>query len=427
MCLTAQDINRIIGITESFQLPDKLMQILKSQSDRERVFTEFLQIEQDLSFDWFTDYFQEQHSNRDNMMQDFTPKSITGLLRDIIPGFTHCADICAGTGGLTIAMHEREPGARFYCVELSERAFPLLLFNLCIRNMDAVAVRGDILTQENFETYQITPGEQFGRLARLEEPPEFMADVVVMNPPYSVKHKWDEKHPDARFEGYGFPPSQFSDYAFIMHGLSMLKESGMIAAIVPHGLLFRGNKEAAIRRAIIERKQLSGIIGLPENLFLNTGIPVCVMTFQKSGVDGDLFFVDASKEFEKDGKLNRIPEDKRKRIADVFLKREDVEKFSHLASQKEIEENEYNLNIPRYVDTYEPPEEIDIVKVSQEIAECSLEIRKLDIEILNALKNMKGCCAAKDRELKKAAKIWEDMVNGYAQLTLQTDGTVGNR
>lgn len=284
MKLTIADINRIIGISESYQLPDKIMRILSDKHDREQVFEAFLAIEPDLSFDWFTNYFQEQHSNRDNMKQDFTPGCVSGILREILPDFTRCADICAGTGGLTIAMHEREPGARFYCVELSERVFPLLLLNLCIRNMDAVAVREDVLTREVFEIYQITPGERFGEFARLDTPPGFSANVVVMNPPYSVKHKWDEKHPDVRFGGYGFPPSQFSDYAFVLHGLSMLEESGTLAAVIPHGLLFRGNREAAIRERIIRRGQLDAVIGLPENLFM--GIPVCIMTLTKVGKPG---------------------------------------------------------------------------------------------------------------------------------------------
>lgn len=158
MDITSDDVNRILDITESFQLPDRLMEVLRDDEKRQQVFESFLEINSDLSYDWFTDYFQENHSNRDRMMQDYTPQSITKILKGIMPKCGRCADICSGTGGLTIAIHEISPEAEYYCVELSERAFPLLLFNLCVRNMKAVAVRQDVLTMETFEIWKITPG-----------------------------------------------------------------------------------------------------------------------------------------------------------------------------------------------------------------------------------------------------------------------------
>lgn len=242
MDIEQKDINRILDITESFQLPDRLMEVLKNDAERQQVFEDFLKINSDLSYDWFVDYFQENHSNRDKMMQDFTPQSVVKILKRIMPKCARCADICSGTGNLTIAIHEISPEAEYYCVEFSKRAFPLLLFNLCIRNMKAVAVRQDVLTMETFEIWNITPGERFSSLRMADKLPEYMADIVVMNPPYSTRHKWNEKKPDRRFDGYGYPPSSFSDYAFILHGFSMLSERGMLAAIVPHGVLFRGGQ-----------------------------------------------------------------------------------------------------------------------------------------------------------------------------------------
>lgn len=408
--ITAADVNRIFGITESFQLPEKLMHVLADKAEREKAFGEFIAIEPDMSADWFTNYFQEQHSNRDSMMQDFTPKGITDILREIMPDFDTCADICAGTGGLTIAMHEKNLDGLFYCAEKSERAFPLLLFNLSIRNTNAIVVRMDVLTQEVSAVYKLTKSKRFADIEQLEEAPAFTADVVVMNPPYSVKYKFDERLPDARFEMYGFPPSQFADYAFVLHGLRMLKTGGKLGAILPQGLLFRGNKEAAIRERIIKYGQLESVIGLPDNMFLNTGIPVCLMVLNKTGNAKDVLFVDASKRFEKAGKVNTMKPEHIAETVNAYRERKEVPKFAHVASMEEIEYNEYCLNISRFVDTYEPPAEIDIVAVTQDIYDCTAEINRLNVEILHSLDELHSDDARTEVTLRKAVEIWRKMV-----------------
>lgn len=134
-----------------------------------------------------------------------------------------------------------------------------------------------------------------------------------------------------------------------------------------------------------------------------------------------MFFIDASGRFEKRGKVSVIPPEDVAEIVRVYQERREVPKFTHAAPKTELEYNEYNLNISRYVDTYEPPPEIDIVEVTQKIAEYNTEIRRLDRELLTMLKEMKGTSPAKDRELKKAVEIWEGMINGYAQIALPTD------
>lgn len=417
--MTANQINEIIGIKESFELPERMMQILEDEQQKNHIFAEFLKIQTDLSFDWFTNYFQEQHSNRDNMMQDFTPISLCKLLPDLVGEYSKAADICAGTGGLTIGAWNKNKDALFYCAELSARAFPLLLFNLAIRNINAVAVRTDILTGEIFEAYRITPTADFSDITRIKKLDEmYDFDYVMMNPPYSLKHKWDEKTIDVRFDEYGYPPSQFSDYAFIMHGLHMMRTDGALNAIVPHGVLFRGAKESAIRKKILENGLLSSVIGLPEKLFINTGIPVCVMNFKKSN---DLLFVEASREFESIGKQNVLNDCHIKKIISAVISRAEIEKYAHVANANEIEANDYNLNIPRYVNTYEPEPLPDIVEVTKEIAQLEKEIRKTDCELLAMLKELRanGEC---EKDLQSCIKIWEDMCNGFTMQRCDTSG-----
>jgi Type I restriction-modification system methyltransferase subunit len=415
----AEDINRILGIKESFELPERLMEILRNTAGREKVFEEFMTIEADFSFDWFTDYFQESHSNRDNMMQDFTPKALCAMLPEIAGSYRNAADYCAGTGGLTIAAWNRNKSAFYFCVELSKRAFPLLLFNLAIRNMDALAVNQDILSGEIYGIYRLTQGERFSRMETLDRLPELpLFDYVMMNPPYSLKHKWNEKEGDPRFMGYGYPPSQFSDFAFVLHGLYQMKDGGTLCAILPHGVLFRGNKEAAIRRTLIENKLVYAVIGLPEKLFLNTGIPVCVLVLRKAE---DTLVIDASKEYRAAAKQNFLEPENTEKILSALRLRASVDKFSYLAGLEEIAENDYNLNIPRYVDTYEPPPPIDIVAVTREIADCNRQIHRTSCELLEFFRDMVGMDDRHDAEMKEVVRIWEGICGEYGEQDGQAD------
>lgn len=414
MCkkIIRDDINRIFGISESYMLPDRLMQILLNKSDMEAVFNEFLAISPDLSEDWFTDYFQENHSNRDAMAQDFTPESIRMIVSGIAGNFTKCGDICAGTGGLTIAMYNKNPNAEFYCVELSKRALPLLIFNLAIRNINAIIVNQDVLTEEVFGAYKLTKNEKFSDITEIYKVPDFSADLVVMNPPYSLKHKWDEKRTDNRFCGYGYPPNNFSDYAFVLHGLNMLVNGGELIAILPHGVLFRGGKEGTIRRKLVENKLIDSVIGLPENLFLNTGIPTFILKLKHKNSES-ILFIDAKKEFEKKGKISVIPKNSAEKIIETAINRRVVEKFSGIIGLGEIEYNDYNLNISRYISDYEPEPVPDLVETICDIKSCSEEITKLNKEILGFMKELRATNTdVKDDELNDGRRLWEAMING---------------
>ena len=409
--IPSDEFNRIFGIKESFELPDKLMTIIESKQERERLFDQFTEREKDLTYDWFTDYFQEGHANREALMQDFTPRSVTDILSGIAEDFQQCADICAGTGGLTIAMWNKNHDASFYCEELSLRALPLLIFNLAIRNMDAIIVNRDVLTMETKRIYKLSKGIRYSNIEPLHDVPKVTADVVVMNPPYSVKHKWDEKLRDRRFDVYGYPPNNFSDFAFVLHGLSMLSRSGQLIAILPHGVLFRGGKEEAIRKRLIEECLISAVIGLPEKLFLNTQIPVFLLVINKKKRDS-ILFVDAAKEYRGAGKQNIIDPAQVKKIVETYHKGIEVERFAHLTTPEELAYNDFNLNIPRYVDTSEPEPLVDVVGSVNEIRELDEKIKKAYKEIRDALNQMTATTEEAGQSLKELKEAWEDLANG---------------
>ncbi len=190
-------------------------------------------------------------------------------------------------------------------------------------------------------------------------------DYVVANPPFSDKTWSTGLNPAAdpfqRF-AWGVPPAKNGDYAYLLHIIRSLKKTGKGACILPHGVLFRGNAEAVIRRKLVESGYLKGIIGLPPNLFYGTGIPACILVLDKENAEGrkGIFMIDASKGFKKDGDKNRLRERDIHRIVDTFKKQLEVPRYSRLVSLEEIAENEYNLNLPRYIDSSEPEDLQDI-------------------------------------------------------------------
>lgn len=410
--IDSNSINKILGIKESYELPDRMMELLINNTTE--LFEKFLKLENDLSYDWFTDYFQEQHSNRDSLMQDFTPKELTKLIPMLEDKYNSVADVCCGTGGLTISAWNNNPNAFFYCEELSTRAFPLLLFNLAIRNINAIAVNKDVLKNEVYAIYKI----ENRQVIKLENMPKIESvDVVITNPPYSVKWKYDEKQADERFKEYGYPPTQYADYGFILHALSLIKENGKVCAILPHGVLFRGGKEAIIREKLIKNNRLISIVGLPDKLFRNTSIPICVYGYNYKG---NVLFIDASEEYIKDGKQNKLTHDNLEKIATTYKNNINTDKYSHVAKSDEIERNNYNLNISRYVDKFEKEEVPDLIEVVQNISELDVEIHKTEKELIKMMKELTSSNPKIQAELKQATKIWEGSIeNNNVQLRLE--------
>jgi type I restriction enzyme M protein len=208
-------------------------------------------------------------------------------------------------------------------------------------------------------------------------------DVVVANPPFSLDKWGQEIAAEDRYNRFfrGIPPKSKGDWAFILHMLATAMEGhGRVGVVVPHGVLFRGGQEGKIREAVILENLLDAIIGLPPNLFYGTGIPAALMIFDKSRKPkgkGRVLFIDASREFEQGNNQNVLREQDIEKIVDTFRKRKSIDKYSYLARYSQIEENEFNLNIPRYVDTFEPEPEINIATLQKEIEEIESNLSTL--------------------------------------------------
>jgi type I restriction enzyme M protein len=215
-------------------------------------------------------------------------------------------------------------------------------------------------------------------------------DMVLMNPPYSAK--WSAAAgflQDERFSDYGvLAPKSKADYAFLLHGLYHLKSSGTMAIVLPHGVLFRGAAEGKIREKLLRSGNIYAVIGLPSNLFYNTSIPTCIVVLKKHRDGRDVLFIDASRKFVKGKKQNTMNEEHIDSVIDLYKKRETVEKESFLASFEEIEKNDFNLNIPRYVDNFETEEEIDLNALLTEMKQTDEEIGQVQGEFVSLLKEL---------------------------------------
>ncbi|WP_152056015.1 type I restriction-modification system subunit M [Aliarcobacter butzleri] len=216
-------------------------------------------------------------------------------------------------------------------------------------------------------------------------------DVVVANPPFSLD-KWGadfaENDPFMRFNHYEVPPKSKGDYAFVIHMIKSLNEHGRMGVVLPHGVLFRGASEGKIRQKLIEQNLLDAIIGLPANLFFGTGIPAAILVFKKNRVNNDILFIDASREFDKAKNQNNLTDENIAKIIETYRNRSEIEKYSHVATLEEIQENDYNLNIPRYVDTFEEEEPVDIEATKVNISKIESELVVIKTQMSTYLKEL---------------------------------------
>ncbi|UJS21382.1 MAG: type I restriction-modification system subunit M [Candidatus Brocadia sp.] len=288
--------------------------------------------------------------------QFYTPAEVSRIMAKIItfnskitPSTTGYDPTCGSASLLLKVADESESGMTIYGQEMDVATAALARMNMILHNNPTAEIKqGNTLSDPLFL-------DERGRLKTF--------DFVVANPPFSYK-AWSNGFAvqdgtiadiHGRFKDYGIPPKKNGDYAFLLHIIRSLKSKGKGAVILPHGVLFRGGAEGEIRKNIIRRGYIKGIIGLPPNLFYGTGIPACIIVLDKEGAEHrkGIFMVDASKGFEKDGNKNRLREQDIHKIVDVFNKQLEMEKYSRMAPVTEIEANEFNLNIPRYIDSQE--------------------------------------------------------------------------
>ncbi|MCH9758225.1 MAG: type I restriction-modification system subunit M [Proteobacteria bacterium] len=216
-------------------------------------------------------------------------------------------------------------------------------------------------------------------------------DIVVANPPFSLD-KWgvEEAETDKhnRFKDIGIPPKSKGDYAFVIHMIKSLNENGKMGVVLPHGVLFRGASEGKIRKKFIDDNLLDAVIGLPANLFFGTSIPATILIFKKNRKNKDILFIDASREFDKEKNQNAITDEQINKICATYSNRKQIEKYSYKASIEEIQENDYNLNIPRYIDTFEEEQQIDIKATKQQITAIEKELTKVKNQMDTYLKEL---------------------------------------
>ena len=292
-------------------------------------------------------------------------------------------DPTMGSGSLLLTVRDeilngRQKGrVRFYGQELNTTTYNLARMNLMMHGVDY----GN-MTLRNADTLAMDWPDGLDQDG--VDRPHFF-DAVVANPPYS--QKWDadsSKLKDPRFKDYGaLAPKGKADYAFLLHSLYHLEQNGTMAIVLPHGVLFRGAAEGKIRKALLEKGQIDAIIGMPAGLFYSTGIPTIVMVLKKHRDNRDVLFIDASKDFEKGKNQNILRDQDIDKIIETYKKRQDVDKYAHLATMDEIKENDFNLNIPRYVDTFEEEPPIDIVALSKEMQDIDQKIAQSEAEFLS--------------------------------------------
>ncbi|WP_317301142.1 type I restriction-modification system subunit M [Allobaculum stercoricanis] len=297
----------------------------------------------------------------------YTPHEVSELMSEIVAyhlqgkNKIEIYDPTSGSGSLLINIGKaaskyitEENNIKYYAQELKENTYNLTRMNLVMRGIkpDNIVTRcGDTLEED---------WPYFDENDRDKTYDPLYVDAVVSNPPYSQAWNPTGKEQDVRYARFGLAPKGKADYAFLLHDLFHIKPDGIMTIVLPHGVLFRGGEEGTIRKNLIENNHIDTIIGLPANIFFGTGIPTIIMVLKQKRENTDTLIIDASKGFIKEGKSNKLRACDIKRIVDTVIKRENIEKYSRVVSRDEIRQNDYNLNIPRYVDSSEEAESWDI-------------------------------------------------------------------
>ena len=316
----------------------------------------------------------------------YTPQAVSKIISEIVSiGQEHIApfhiyDPAMGSGSLMLNIRDfvKSPDrVHYHGQELNTTTYNLARMNLILHGVEKAQMNvrnGDTL-DEDWPT---------------DEP--YLFNAVVMNPPYSANWGADEKFlSDPRFERYSkLAPKSKADFSFLLHGYYHLHDTGTMGIVLPHGVLFRGSAEGVIRKSLLEMGAIYAVIGLPPNIFYGTSIPTVVLILKKGRDNNgrDVLFIDASNDFEKQKNQNNLRNDDIKRIILTYKERKNISKYAHVADYNEIVKNDYNLNIPRYVDTFEEEEQIDIVALSKEMTDLNAEIAQNETEFLTMLEKL---------------------------------------
>ena len=312
----------------------------------------------------------------------YTPHEISNILSGIVTldsqdpntgpkkHLASVLDFACGSGSLLLNVRRRMGAqgiGKIYGQEKNVTTYNLARMNMLlhgVKDSEFEIFHGDTLTNDWDILRETNPAKK----------PYF--DAVVANPPFS--YRWNPAEAlgeDVRFKNYGLAPKSAADFAFLLHGFHYLKREGTMAVILPHGVLFRGGAEERIRRKLLEDGNIDTIIGLPANLFYSTGIPVCILVLKKCKKSDDVLFINASEQFDKGKRQNRLSTDHIKKIVDTYQFRTEEERYSRCVGMEEISKNGYNLNISRYVSTAMPEKEIDLADVHKKMLEVDAQIK----------------------------------------------------
>ena len=330
-----------------------------------------------------------------NAGEFYTPQPVSSLMTKIVlqgkekqKGFT-VYDPTMGSGSLMLNVKKEteEPETiRYFGQEINTSTYNLARMNMMLHNVP--------IANQNLNN-----GDTLADDWPVDEPTNF--DAVLMNPPYSAK--WSAAKgflDDPRFMDYGvLAPKSKADFAFLLHGFYHLKSNGTMAIVLPHGVLFRGGAEGKIRQTLLENGHIYAVIGLPANIFFNTSIPTTIIILKKDYTKRDVLFIDASNEFEKVRTQNILTAEHINTILQTYVERKTIDKYSYVASFEEIVENEFNLNIPRYVDTFEPEPEIPLADISADLLAINSELQSAEQELLAMLDELTGTTAEAETEL----------------------------
>lgn len=309
-------------------------------------------------------------------------------------------DPCMGSGSLMLSCrnYSNEPDyIKYYGQELMPSTYNLARMNMFLHRVLP-------------ENQHLRNGDTLDADWPADEETGF--DVVTMNPPYSAKWSAAEGFKqDERFMDYGgkLAPKSKADYAFLLHGFYHLKQTGTMAIVLPHGVLFRGAAEGTIRETLLKNGSIYAVIGLPSNMFYNTSIPTCIIVLKKHREGRDVLFIDASNLFEKDKKQNVMKPEHIDKVVELYTNRKTVEKQAYLASFDDIKNNDFNLNIPRYVDTSEEEVEIDLKGLTEEMKKTDMDIRNGNIQLIQMLSDLTFNSQETEEAVKDLISIFKEV------------------
>jgi len=315
----------------------------------------------------------------------YTPQQLSTILSEIVTldsqnpkagkkkKLNKVLDFACGSGSLLLNVKNKIEKAggtlsRIYGQEKNITTYNLARMNMLlhgVKDSEFEIFHGDTLINEWDILNEMNPAKKV------------TFDAVVANPPFSLR--WepnDELAKDFRFKNYGLAPKSAADFAFLLHGFHYLDKEGTMAIILPHGVLFRGGAEAKIRKKLIEDGYIDTVIGLPSKLFFSTGIPVCLIVLKKCKKSDDVLFINAVEYFEKNKKQNRLRDEHIDKIIDTYQQRKEEERYSKRVSLEDIKENDFNLNISRYVSTAKPEKEIGLKEVNKSLKDTQKDIEK---------------------------------------------------